>query len=176
MAQEAALGDTTLSEAQNDAAYEHLKKLQLRAFGLRASTLDGAMASLEWARRQFAAEHVNDPVDADWHDRFVLGLLDSALGVMRSVTGAPAAQPLCPVDLENAVLDLRCDLVVIEALLSEALPQEDAAGNLGVARQPHHQIAPVPHDARRAFIRAVDTLRVNLGTLSRVSGVGDMLA
>lgn len=66
-------------EAEADAADD----LRIESFDLRASTLPGALASLEWARDEFAQHYVDTRSCPDWMDRWTLAMLDSALGVLR---------------------------------------------------------------------------------------------
>ena len=75
-------GDNATDEG-SDRAYDELSGLQQQAFDLRATTVPGALASLKWAREEFARYYVEEESSPDWMDRFTLAMLDSALGVLR---------------------------------------------------------------------------------------------
>ena len=72
-----------------DATFDTLANLRERAFDMRATTLPGALASLEWARMEFASFYIDRQEESDtpdWLDRFTLNLLDGAIGVLRQAT------------------------------------------------------------------------------------------
>ena len=83
----AALDHLNADDGSDEAATsETLASLRKRAFDINATSLSGALASLEWARMEFAAFYI-DPQgkgDApDWLDLFTLNLLDGTIGVLR---------------------------------------------------------------------------------------------
>ena len=77
--------DPATSHDEVDQTFGEVIGLQEDAFDLRATTPAGALASLEWARQEFARYYVDEsqgqPID--WMDRFTLNMIDSALGVLR---------------------------------------------------------------------------------------------
>ena len=75
--------------ADGDVTFDTLANLRERAFDMRATSLPGALASLEWARMEFAAFYIDPQAkgeEPDWLDRFTLNLLDGAINVLRQAT------------------------------------------------------------------------------------------
>ena len=73
-----------------EATWAVLSTLRESAFDMQATDLPGALASLEWARMEFAHYYIDfryDDDPPDWLDRFTLNLLDNAIGVLRQAVG-----------------------------------------------------------------------------------------
>ena len=64
-------------------AGEKVCDLKAEAFELGATTSAGALASLLWAREEFARYYV-DINDPDWMNRWTLAMIDNAIAVLRT--------------------------------------------------------------------------------------------
>ena len=76
---------TPANDPTADEAMDQADAIQNEAFHLRATTPTGALASLQWARDEFARYYVTEKMDddPDWMDRLTLNMLDSELGILR---------------------------------------------------------------------------------------------
>ena len=80
--------------ADGDVTFDTLANLRERAFDMRATSLPGALASLEWARMEFAAFYIDPQArgeEPDWLDRFTLNLLDGTIDVLRQTVEGGAS-------------------------------------------------------------------------------------
>ena len=76
----AILSDYDRSEAEYDAAYDERAALLDAALALPVASLPGALATLIWARDEFAI----DAVDTDPSNVWMLAMLDKALSALRA--------------------------------------------------------------------------------------------
>ena len=75
--------DTSIEAA--DAAYDVVSEMRAEAFETSATTPAGALASLQWARDEFAEYYVETGLkEPDWLDLFTLRLIDDAIAVLRT--------------------------------------------------------------------------------------------
>ena len=76
------------SEEARDTAYDGLSEMRATAFETTATTLAGALASLQWARDEFASYYVETGTkEPDWLDLFTLKMMDNAIAVLRAEVG-----------------------------------------------------------------------------------------
>ena len=71
------------SEKIAEAAYEVVSEMRADAFETAATTPIGALASLQWARDEFAEYYVEYTDKPDWLDIFTLKMIDNAIAVLQ---------------------------------------------------------------------------------------------
>lgn len=71
--------DTHFTDEEGGIFQEQLVAIERKVMQTQATTPAGALASLDWLRQEFA----NASSGSEHGDRFMLALVDSALGVMR---------------------------------------------------------------------------------------------